>query len=128
MMLKLFVCFALIATVSCKSVENNNNNNNNNKFMVVLKDDSTMSDIQSVMNEIEVTENKLAVDMEMKFVSFLFPVVFAKLSEESVERVSTYLLILLLFTSLFTDISSTRSSLHREGPTCAHVPHIGTNL
>ena len=125
MMLKLFVCFALIATVSCKSVENNNNNN---KFMVVLKDDSTMSDIQSVMNEIEVTENKLAVDMEMKFVSFLFPVVFAKLSEESVKRVSTYLLILLLFTSLFTDISSTRSSLHREGPTCAHVPHIGTNL
>ena len=127
MMLKLFVCIALVVTVSCKGFTNNNNNN---KFMVVLKDESTMDDIYSVMSEIEMAENKVGEEMGMSFVNFLFPVVFAELSEGTVEKVSTslLLLLLLLFTGLFIDFRSSRSSLHRERPTCVHVPHIGTKF
>eukprot|EP00800_Vazella_pourtalesii_P009034 TRINITY_DN229_c1_g1_i2.p1 TRINITY_DN229_c1_g1~~TRINITY_DN229_c1_g1_i2.p1 ORF type:complete len:452 (+),score=105.12 TRINITY_DN229_c1_g1_i2:242-1597(+) len=90
MMLKLFVCIALIAAVSCKSYTNNNNNNNNNnkKFIIVLKDDATMTEINSVVSEIEVAENKLREEMAVRYVYFLLPIVFAELSEGTVEKIS----------------------------------------
>ena len=97
-MLKLFVCIALIAAVSCKSYTNNNNNNNNNKkFIIVLKDDATMTEINSVVSEIEVAENKLREEMAVRYVYFLLPIVFAELSEGTVEKVRTFVVVVVVY-------------------------------
>ena len=58
------------------------------RYIIVLKDGSTKQDFESVINKIEIHEQSDWEKLEMKHISNLIPMLFATVSEQTIEKVN----------------------------------------
>ena len=88
MLLKVFVCLLFVYVASAKSVSHDTD-----RFIIVLRDKSTLEDIERVKSVIETHEGRDRKLMKMEHINNLIPMVFANVKEETVMKVFVYFLL-----------------------------------
>ena len=58
------------------------------RYIIVLKEGSTQQDFERVMNKIEIHEEREWEELDMNYISNLIPIIFATISEETIEKVT----------------------------------------
>ena len=83
MLFKVFVCLLFVSLVSARSVTQDNN-----RYIIVLREGSTLGDIEKVKDEIVTQEQMNRDTLEIQHINNLLPMVFATVSEDTVMKVA----------------------------------------
>ena len=82
MLLKLILFISCISLVASRCVSGDNE-----RHIIELNDGTTLHEIYEVMDTLQLHEGKEREAMEMDYINYLLPVVFANMSKETARKV-----------------------------------------